>query len=286
MANIYNMKRIIFPIILALFAPFTISASEPIEGNKASSLFFGPNALPVPDMLDGTVSERFYAELSFDTFKGFYGDRTFDIFAKVHIPLFTPRVNLSVWMPVVECYHNTAASVAHQQPEEVRMKGHEFGNVYATTDIHVLQQRKYIPDITLRVGLITASGDSDQFGRYFDAPCYFVDTSIAKSVSLADLFVEEMRFVVNAGFLCWQVGRVTQNDAFLYGGMAKLGTRLFDASVAVQGYSGWIGNGDRPCVIKANVVFKVKHLRPLLAYQYGFRDYPFHQVRIGLGYSF
>ena len=92
--------------------------------------------------------------------------------------------------------------------------------------------------------------------------------------------------MLNAGFLCWQVGKVTQNDAFMYGGKVKLATRAFDTSVAVQGYSGWIGNGDRPCVLKAGVTVKARGFRPLVAYQYGFRDYPFHQFRVGLGYVF
>lgn len=279
------MKKILL-IVFACFSISTFASVESLEGNRSSSLYFGPNALPVPDMLDGTVSKDFYAEISFDCFKGFYGDRTLDVFAKVKIPLFTSRVNLTVWMPVVEFYKNTQASLAHQQPLENKVKGYEFGNVYVTTDIHLIKQKRLVPDVTLRVGLITASGDSDQYGRYFDSPGYFVDTSIAKSLMFANPFLKELRFVVNAGFLCWQVGKVTQNDAYMYGGQVKLSTRLFSSSVAVQGYSGWIGNGDKPCVLKADVVFNAKKFHPLIAYQYGFRDYPFHQVRVGLGYSF
>ncbi len=274
-------------LLLAVLACWSISAhaiEESLEGNRTSPLYFGPNALPVPDMLDGTVSSTIYAELSFDAYKGFYGDRTFDIFAKASIPLFTPRVNLTLWMPVIEFYNNTDASLSHQQPTRTKMKGREFGNLYVTTDIHLVKQRRLVPDITLRAALITASGDSDEFGRYFDAPGYFFDTSIAKSIQFGNPFLDELRFVANVGFLCWQVGKVTQNDAYMYGGKMKLSAKWFTASVAVQGYSGWIGNGDRPCVMKANVVFKAKKFRPLLAYQYGFRDYPFHQVRIGVGY--
>ena len=279
------MRKFLFTL-LAAFPLAALALPESLDGNRSSSLYFGPNALPVPDMLDGATSPRLYAEVAFDTFRGFHGDRTFDFFAKVNVPLFTPRVNLSVWMPVIEGYRNTPASLDHQQPMERRMKGHEFGNVYVTTDIHVFRQKRLVPDVTLRVGLVTASGDSDEYGRYFDSPGYFVDTSVVKSVGFKNGFFEELRFVLNAGFLCWQVGKVTQNDAFMYGGKVKLATRAFDASVAVQGYSGWIGNGDRPCVLKAGVTVKARGFRPLVAYQYGFRDYPFHQFRVGLGYVF
>ena len=69
--------------------------------------YFGPNAFPVPDMSDGSTSSEFKVELYGDWFmstKG-YGlteDLTLDIFAKATIPLFTDRVNLVLWMPVVE----------------------------------------------------------------------------------------------------------------------------------------------------------------------------------------
>lgn len=276
------MKKIIVSLFL-LLASVCVEAGN---DGRISPLYFGPNALPVPDMLDGTVSDRIFAELSYDFFKGYYGDRTHDINIKMNVPLFSPRVNLTVWMPVVEFYHNTSRSLAHQASAEQKIKGKEFGNVYVSTDIHVFRQQRYSPDVTLRVGLITASGDSEQYARYFDAPGYFFDTSIARSLKFDSGFLKELRLAANLGFLCWQVATSSQNDAYMYGLKAKLDTKAFSMSCAWQGYSGWIGNGDRPMVLKADIVGKVGRFRPLLVYQYGLRDYPFHHIRIGLGYRF
>lgn len=86
---------------LALLLPSAVRAADDYA---VSPRCFGPNALPVPDMLNGTVQKRFYAEVDFDLHKGFYGDLTKTIFVKANIPLFTPRVNLSLWMPVIEFY--------------------------------------------------------------------------------------------------------------------------------------------------------------------------------------
>lgn len=73
----------------------------------------------------------------------------------------------------------------------------------------------------------------------------------------------------------------------MYGVSAAVSTRLFDLSCAWQGYSGWIGNGDRPMVIKTDLSFKAgSHFRPLLAYEYGLRDWPWHHFRIGVEYVF
>lgn len=59
---------------LALLLP---SAAWAADDYAASPRCFGPNALPVPDMLNGTVQKRFYAEVDFDLHKGFYGDLTY-----------------------------------------------------------------------------------------------------------------------------------------------------------------------------------------------------------------
>lgn len=276
-----GIRFIIVGLVLATSLP--VSADDE---NQMSTQYFGPNALPVPDMLDGTVSQRVYAELSYDYYAGKYGSATHDIFAKVNIPIFSPRINLSLWMPIVEYYRNTERSVEYQHPQKVKMSGFEFGNVYITTDLHILKQKKVCPDMTLRAGLITASGGSDQYGRYFDSPGYFFDTSVAKTFHMSHERQSDMTFICNLGFLCWQVGSNSQNDAFMYGVKAKYDESRFTASLAWQGYSGWIGNGDRPMVVKASFIYKIKKFRPMLVYQYGIRDYPYQQFRVGLGYVF
>ena len=99
-------------------------------------------------------------------------------------------------------------------------------------------------------------------------------------------FFKELRLAANLGFLCWQVTTNSQNDAYMYGLKTVLDTKAFSASFAWQGYSGWIDDGDKPMVLKADITGNIGRFRPLLAYQYGLRDYPFHQFRIGLGYMF
>ena len=69
-----------------------------------STRYFGPNAFPIPDMLDGRVSPDLKIELAGDWYKGFDHDHTADAFFRLYIPLFTRRVNLTVWMPIQEWY--------------------------------------------------------------------------------------------------------------------------------------------------------------------------------------
>lgn len=51
------------------------------------------------------------------------------------------------------------------------------------------------------------------------------------------------------------------------------------------GYMGWEKSGDCPMSIKAQVNGHIKGFEPFVAYQYGIKDYPFHQLRIGLAYN-
>ena len=76
----------------------------------------------------------------------------------------------------------------------------------------------------------------------------------------------------------------TDQGKFIYG--YECDTRIADVSVAWQGYTGWQRNGDRPMVVRADIGFHAGKFRPLIAYEYGIRDYPFHHIRAGLGYIF
>ena len=132
------MRRCAIIFLLWLCAASALTAQPWWEGNRVSPMYFGPNALPVPDMLDGRVAPRLYAELAGDIHKGFYGDMTETVSAKVNIPLFTSRVNLSVWMPVVEFYQYTSRALEHFQPREYTERGYQVGNVYVLIALQAL----------------------------------------------------------------------------------------------------------------------------------------------------
>ena len=72
------------------------------ETTGIAPAYFGPNAFPVPDMLDGRVQKQLRVEIAGDGYFGFQGDKTADAFARVYVPLFTDRVNLTIWMPVMK----------------------------------------------------------------------------------------------------------------------------------------------------------------------------------------
>jgi hypothetical protein len=129
----------------------------------------------------------------------------------------------------------------------------------------------------------TASGEQFNRRRHYDCPGYFFDLAIGQSISLKQM---ELRFAGSVGFLCWQTTDARQNDAVMYGLQAKLIHRHFSAQAEWGGYVGWEQYGDAPMVIKLRTAGMINGFEPFLQYQYGIKDYPFHQLRVGLVYYF
>lgn len=269
------------------------------EVTLISPYYFGPNAFPVPEMLDGRVQSELRFELAADYFRGFRGDNTEDLSFKLNIPLWTDRANLTVWMPVMEWYCNSEENIracriqpAHRK--EAR-KGHLVGDVSLSIDFQVLRERRYRPDWVLRAALKTASGGDYHLARYYDSPGYFFDTSVGKSFRIvkADGLDHRLRVALSTGFLCWQTDNGRQNDAVQFGVMAKYENKYVSVSETFAGYCGWEGQinkvgakaHDCPMVLRTDIVGHIKKFDVVAAYQYGLRDYPYHQLRLGVAYK-
>ena len=266
---------------------------------QISPYYFGPNAFAVPEMLDGRVQRELRVELAGDYFHGNRGDHTEDVSLKLNIPLWTDRANLTVWMPVMEWYRNSDENIqtCRIQPEHQAKarKGSLMGDVYLSIDMQLLKERRYRPDWVLRAALKTASGGDFYLARYYDSPGYFFDTSLAKSFAVGHNkdWNHSLRAALSTGFLCWQTDNGRQNDAVQFGVMAKYENRYFSLSETFAGYSGWEHNAsnggdtahDRPTILRTDIVGHVKQFDIVAAYEYGLRDYPYHQIRLGLAYK-
>lgn len=293
------MKRRLLTILLLigtlLYAEVPIVSPNYGEKTGIAPAYFGPNALPIQDMLDGRTQSHLRLELAGDGYFGYKSDRTVDIFSRVYIPLFTDRVNLTIWMPIQEWYSMTLERQRECRLQDtVAIFGHEAGDVYISTDIQLLQARKWTPDIALRVGIKTASGGGFDKARYFDDPGYFFDLAIGKSLYFgagrsfpyADSTDApfELRLAGSVGFLCWQTDNGRQNDAIMYGLQLRMRVRYLYLQETFGGYTGWERYGDLPMSLKTRVAGQIRGFEPYVEYQYGLRDYPFHQVRVGLAY--
>lgn len=261
------------------------------ETTGIAPAYFGPNAFPVPDMLDGKVQNHLRVEIAGDGYFGFQGDKTADVFARLFIPLFTDRVNLTVWMPMMEWYELTPERIATcRVPDSLAHSGSGAGDAYFSTDIQILRDKKWAPDIALRAACKSASGGQYELARHYDCPGYFMDLSLGKSWYLGErqasdeVKAVELRVAGSVGFLCWQTDNGRQNDAVMYGLQLLVKSQYVSLRTTWSGYVGWENDGDKPMIIKGRLSGHAKQFEPYVEYQYGIKDYPFHHLRVGMAY--
>lgn len=274
-----------------LFIGHSLCAQAPIVGTDNSVKtriapdFFGPNTFQVPQMLDGTVSGVLRAEVAGDYIRGRYGkkDDTYDFFVKLQVPLFTDRVNLSVWWAVHEWYDMSPDVMEYRRiPAGVPGKSHTAGTIFLSTDILLLRENARRPGITLRAALRTAAeGGAYESARGYDAAGYFFDVSVGKAFG-------PFRIALSTGFLCWQTDYGRQNDAVMYGILASYSHRWVDVMAHYGGYWGWERCGDFPNTLRLRCGGGDSQkwpVRPYFEFQHGFIDWRFDQFRLGVCYT-
>ena len=260
---------------------------------KIAPAYFGPNAFPVPDMLDGRTSSELKVELYGDCFLGtttghVADDVTGDLFAKLTVPLFTQKANLTVWLPLFEAFHTSAeVNALRRLPEpfdKTDLQGVDVGDLYVSADVRILNQERHKVDMTARAVLKTASANQFYKGRCYDAPGYFFDAAVGRNFELGN--ESNLRVAVSTGFLCWQTDNGRQNDAVMYGALVAYTYKRFTIDTCFGGYAGWESDGDRPMTLKTNLSYRIGDWSVRVGHQVGFMDWPYHQIRVGATYAF
>lgn len=282
-------------ILLGVVCTSLTLANTPIKEpnwsmkTKIAPAYFGPNAFQVPEMLDGRTSQELRISLSADHYAGmlttFGGDVTSSFSAKVVIPLFSSRVNIAFWMPVVEYYRtNAEVNEIRRLPYTYDLEGWDSGDLYVSTDIQLFTQQLHGADIAIRAAIKTASGNTYALARYYDAPGYFFDAAIGRDLVSSDRTV--LRLAASSGFLCWQTDVGRQNDAVMYGAQASLKQGALTLKAEFGGYVGWERDGDCPMVISTMLSYAFNHLFLRAQYKEGLADWPFRQFSLGVTYCY
>lgn len=291
------MRKLFLLCILITFVSHT-KAQTHIEKPDLSipslvaPAYFGPNAFPIPDMSDGSTTDRLEFELYGDGFictltPDIKNDITFDVFAKATIPLFTHRVNLTIWMPMVEWFRSgpEVNRLRRVQNPDRWISGTDSGDAYVSTDILILDEEKCGYGLVLRAALKSASGNSFSTARVYDCPGYFFDIAAGRDVYKSADNKTRLRMALSTGFLCWQTANGRQNDAVMYGVLTSMTSGRFKAELNYGGYVGWEGAGDCPMTLKTKLSWDIGRFSIAAMHQVGFMDWPFHQFRLGASCS-
>ena len=265
---------------------------------------WGPNALPVIDMSSGETSDKFSVEISGSYFRGLNQSNTFTPNLRLNIPLFTRWVNLEAWYSVMDFYSKKKTRDMRHEIRDTRYETRDTryetrdnwhnvaGDIYVSTNIQVLHHQwfkkssPYIPSAVVRIGIKTASGGNFENKRFIDAPGYFLDLALAEKINWENKWAKSFSLSGSIGFYCWQTGRAEQNDAYMYGLRAEFEALYLRLITEWGGYIGWQNNGDKPMTLKTKIGIPCPYgLEPYVAYQYGIKDWQYHEFRIGLKYS-
>lgn len=286
------MKRLLLSLVLAVLPMAAYSGTPPLDYYTPTGIapaFFGPNAFPVPDMMTGRTSADFKFEAYADSFWGTAAegdDYTSDLFLRLTVPCFTPRVNFVLWGAVAEyCLSGPEVNEYRGIGYDGTLRDCYAGDFYISADAMVLMQEENGIDLSARMALKTASGHRFHYARYYDSPGYFFDASAGRRFDLGD-GQTSLRLALSTGFLCWQTDVRRQNDAMMYGAHASVSSGRFSLSAEYGGYVGWEKYGDAPMTLKTCLSYGFGNLKVKLQHQAGFADWPFHQIRFGAEYSF
>ena len=273
---------------LLLFASSQLLLSQ----TPYSTAWFGPNANPVPEFEDARIPAKTTISLMADYYFG-YGDQTKNGYVKVEFPLLPERVSFKIWSTVLENYQVTPELSVARNMLNGNTSGQANGDVYFQTRIRLLKEKKYCPSLIFNTTLKTASGTNSEQRRYFDTPGYYFDLEAGKSFMTNSKFISEIRAVADAGFMCWEIDKVsTQDDAPMYGGKLIIGNPTWKLENSISGYWGWMHTnrnfgsnyGDAPMVYAAKFSILSKNIDYFAQYQYGITDFPYHQIRVGVSF--
>jgi len=280
------MKRI-FSILLIVGSSQFISSQTPY-----STAWFGPNANPVPEFEDARIPAKTTISLMADYYFG-YGDQTKNGYVKVEFPLLPERVSFKIWSTVLENYQITPELSASRSMLNGNTSGQANGDIYFQTRIRLLKEKKQTLSLIFNTTLKTASGTNSEQRRYFDTPGYYFDLEAGKSFYTSSKFISEIRAVANAGFMCWEINRIsTQDDAPMYGAKIIVGNPCWKLENTLSGYWGWMHTnrnfgsnyGDAPMTYTTKFSILSKNIDYFAQYQYGITDFPYHQLRVGVSF--
>lgn len=250
-----------------------------------STSYFGPNALPVPELYDGRVPLKSVAEISTDAFWGF-GDQTQSLSLRLGWVPMPGRLSFSAWGVLAERYRTTRAVRDARASQIESGSGNVLiGDFYLSSMIRLLEEKIHWPTLNLEFVLKTASSKTPIDARFMDTPGYWFNLAAGKSIRLKSSWLDELRFVGNVGFLCYQLNGFHQNDAPMYGGKVLLKTGKLQLDAGVHGYSGWVQNGDKPLVLRSGFQYDLGNKSFFVHFQHAFRDYPFRRLQLGFKFD-
>lgn len=239
--------------------------------------YFGPNALPVPEVKRGFLSDK--TEFEITASNHFHsGDPTQDISGRVYIPFAKGKIAVEVYGVLFEYYNYTEEIRNERISRDEDGEGVAIGDLYFSTQIQLVRDRKF-PNTMFRFTAKTASGSNLDAARYTDTPGYFIDLSFSRDFGNKEQLV--FRPYAMLGFYAWHTNdeENLQNDALLYGLGTDFEKNNWRFVSSWSGYYGYKGDGDRPMQLNFELRKDYNKKAFRIQYQHGLQDWMYRTIR-------
>lgn len=271
--------------ILAVFVAMSMAHGQDV---RYSTAWFGPNANPVPEFTSAIIPITTQLSVMGDVYFG-GGDNTQNAYIDLEMPLLPGRVSVRVWTALLEHY-DVSEPVAIGRGMLAPYKGNAMGDFYVQTRISLLKETLYRPAMVLNLTMKTASGTQFKYRRYFDTPGYYFSLDMGKSFQVHNMHLQKIRVGAQLGFMSWETSGSRQNDAPMYGLKVSAINPRWQIDNTLSGYWGWMHThpdygadyGDAPLLYALKITRNTYKFNYFIQYQYGIKDYPYQQVRVGM----
>ncbi len=254
----------------------------------------GPNALPVPEMDYASIETQssFKAGIHSHFMKGDTAVNSYLAFQWTVVP---EKVAVKLWGYPTETFHMT------NEVRDERQIYHDDegwqtanGDLWISTFIQLLKNRKKWPDIVLNYSMKTTTGTVAD-ARYTDGMAHYFFLSVGKSFLLHNPVINEIRIAGMGGFYEWQTNKVemAQDEGPVFQAGIKLKHKSFILANEFGEYNGYdaykfIGEKgfNHPIVYRLKLIKQSKHFDWKLEYKTGWQDYNYTTFKFEAAYYF
>lgn len=253
---------------------------------KTSAAYWGPNALPIPYLNQGLISQKYSFELRPEAHLS-KGDKTYDLFSSLKIPL-GERADFEVFLVPIEHFSMDSVTRHERYVRHIDASGFAGGDFWFGTNFMLLKEKSNRPSIIASAYFKTASGTAMEYIRYTDAPGYYLNLSFGKNIYKSQDKKNTLRIFGQGGFYAYQTWDPlhNQDDCVSYGLGARFSSESYWIKAALAGYYGYLDNGDRPAVIRFQLGTQREKLNFAVKYQGGIHDFKYQTIGISSIYSF
>ena len=260
--------------------------------------YFGPNALPVPELRNGIIQATPYFETLTEGHLS-NGDNTFDLSLRYLHPFAGNRVAVDFYMVPLEYYKISDQVRDERKIRNTQPEGIVVGDLFFGTIIQLTKGKEKFPDLTLEMYCKTTSGGGLDDARFTDHPAYYFNLNFGKDVPVFKK-MDRVRWYGSLGFYNWQTNLddYLQNDAPSYGFGLQLNKKSIQLDNQVCGYLGYISwkdepvvrfsdkpyvyAGDQPIVYRLIILKSFKNTNIKLEFQQGLHDFNYSSLKFGI----